>query len=291
MQKALGFKGPRARHAPPWKRQKHSNDQAFHDFLPFSLCCFLFFPAFPQICTAQGNVQARFLSLFQQCLDRKWAVYCFKSTASQKNSLSSTANSVSSAKNSVSSLWRTNNRLRETHWVLSPELAEGQKTHCARCLKPYSPKPYSACFRLEAKMPTPNPEIPPNTHAPHTRTVSRSSHELFTASLWHESEGQQKLFRRTCSDELFILGGFVGVWIPPPPRGGNGRITDYCFESAVSEERTHWVLWQRHWVLRKKSASSLWHTTTIGWDELTEWWGSQNTHRVRCLQPCSPKPW
>ena len=54
---------------------------------------------------------------------------------------------VSSAKNSVSSLWHTNNWLRGTHWVLSPELGEGQKTHWARCLKPDSPKPYSARFR------------------------------------------------------------------------------------------------------------------------------------------------
>ena len=35
-------------------------------------------------------------------------------------SLSFGANSVSSARNSVSSLWRTNYRLRGTHWVPSP---------------------------------------------------------------------------------------------------------------------------------------------------------------------------
>ena len=52
-------------------------------------------------------------------------------------------------KNSVSSLFffHTNNRLRETHWVRSPELSEPKKTHRVRCLKPYSPKPYSARFR------------------------------------------------------------------------------------------------------------------------------------------------
>ena len=53
-------------------------------------------------------------------------------------------------KNSVSSLWHANNRLRGTHWVLSPELGEGQKTHWARCLKPYSPKPYPARPRILA---------------------------------------------------------------------------------------------------------------------------------------------
>ena len=48
----------------------------------------------------------------------------------------------------MSSLWRTNNRLKGTQWVRSPELGEGQKTHWARCLKPCSPKPYSARFRF-----------------------------------------------------------------------------------------------------------------------------------------------
>ena len=83
---------------------------------------------------------------------RKRAEYCFESTVSEKRthwaSLSSAANSVSSAKNSVSSLWHTNNRLRGTHWVRSPELSEPRKTHWVRCLKPCSPKPYSARFRL-----------------------------------------------------------------------------------------------------------------------------------------------
>ena len=41
----------------------------------------------------------------------------------------------------------TNNRLKGTHWVRSPELSEPRKTHWARCLKPYSPKPYSARSR------------------------------------------------------------------------------------------------------------------------------------------------
>ena len=45
-------------------------------------------------------------------------------------------------------LWHTNNRLRGTHWALSLELGESdKKTHWVRCLKPCSPKPYSASFR------------------------------------------------------------------------------------------------------------------------------------------------
>ena len=82
----------------------------------------------------------------------KRAEYCFESTVSEKKthwaSLSFGANSVSSAKNSVSSFWHTNNRLKGTHWVRSPELSEPQKTHWVRCLKPYSPKPYSARFMV-----------------------------------------------------------------------------------------------------------------------------------------------
>ena len=81
---------------------------------------------------------------------RKRAEYCFESTVSEKRtqwaSLSFGANSVSSARNSVSLLWQTNNRLRGTHWVRSPELSEPRKTHWVRCLKLYSPKPYSARF-------------------------------------------------------------------------------------------------------------------------------------------------
>ena len=82
---------------------------------------------------------------------RKRAEYCFKSTVSEERthwaSLSFGANSVSSAKNSVSSLWHTTNRLRGAHWVPSPELGEGKKTHWAQCLKPCSQKPCSASFR------------------------------------------------------------------------------------------------------------------------------------------------
>ena len=86
------------------------------------------------------SIPERNLEIFQSLgpLGNGWspnlgngAEYCFESTVSEKRthwaSLSSGANSVSSAKNSVSSLWHTNNRLRGTHWVSSPELNEPQK--------------------------------------------------------------------------------------------------------------------------------------------------------------------
>ena len=44
-------------------------------------------------------------------------------------------------------------RLRGTHWVLSPEHGEGQRAHWARCLKPCSPKPYSARLRIKVAEP------------------------------------------------------------------------------------------------------------------------------------------
>ena len=53
------------------------------------------------------------------------------------------------------------------------------------------------------------------------------------------------------------------------PKTVTGKQADYCFESTVSEERTHWVLWRTWWTLRK----ILWDcfgTQVIGWGELTE---------------------
>ena len=44
---------------------------------------------------------------------------------------------------------------------------------------------------------------------------------------------------------------------------------EYCFESTVSEERTHWVLRQTRWVLRKTRWVRF-GTQIIGWEELTE---------------------
>ena len=68
--------------------------------------------------------------------------YCF----GRENSLSSAANSVSSAKKTRWVRFGTKNRLRRTHWVLSPELGEGQKNSV---FEPWSPKPYSARFRFK----------------------------------------------------------------------------------------------------------------------------------------------
>ena len=71
---------------------------------------------------------------FLSSMPTKRAEYCFESTVSGgENSMSSAANSVSSASNSVSSIWHTNNRLRGTHWVPSPELSEAKQSHWARC--------------------------------------------------------------------------------------------------------------------------------------------------------------
>ena len=45
-----------------------------------------------------------------------------------------------------------------------------------------------------------------------TRRFSKSSRELLPSSLWHEPGTQRKLFRQTCSDELFILGVDFPLW-------------------------------------------------------------------------------
>ena len=49
----------------------------------------------------------------------------------------------------------------------------------------------------------------------------------------------------------------------------NGERAEYCFESTVSEERTHWVLRQTRWVLRETRWVRV-YTQIIGWKELTE---------------------
>ena len=68
---------------------------------------------------------------------------------------------------------------------------------------------------IEAQKPTQNPEIP-KKNAAFTRTFSKSSHELLHSSpLLHESGTQGKLFRKTCSDELFYFGWIFWVEFPP----------------------------------------------------------------------------
>ena len=88
-------------------------------------------------------------------VSRQRAEYCFESAVSEKRthwaSLSYAANSVSSARSSGSSLLHTHDRPRGAHWVRTPELSELQKTHWVPCLKSYSPKPYSARFRVSDK--------------------------------------------------------------------------------------------------------------------------------------------
>ena len=93
------------------------------------------------------------------------------------------------------------------------------------------------------------------------------------------------------------LGVHKFFWAPTKDR----KSAEHCFESTVSEERTHWVFGQLFlwWVLRdkKNSVSSVLHTNTsprgAHWVlslslELGEGTKKQ-THWVRCLKPCSPK--
>ena len=49
----------------------------------------------------------------------------------------------------------------------------------------------------------------------------------------------------------------------------NREQAEYCFESTVSEARTHWVLRQTRWVLRETRWVRF-GTQIIGWRELTE---------------------
>ena len=75
----------------------------------------------------------------------------------------------------------------------------------------------------------------------------------------------------------------------------NRERAEYCFESTVLEERTHWILRQTRWVLRETRWVRF-GTQIIGRKELTEFapWNSvspKKTHWVRCLKPYSPKPY
>ena len=48
---------------------------------------------------------------------------------------------------------------------------------------------------------------------------SKSSREFLPSSLWHDSGNQQKLFRKTCSDDFFLLVGFF------PPKNDTVKMT------------------------------------------------------------------
>ena len=75
----------------------------------------------------------------------------------------------------------TNNRLKGTHWVRSQELSEPRKTHWVRCLKPYSPKPYSARFRMLASWPV-----------WYTHPHNRSDHRMYSKDLVASLQLQQR---------------------------------------------------------------------------------------------------
>ena len=74
-----------------------------------------------------------------------------------------------------------------------------------------------------------------------------------------------------------------------------GHTPKYCFESTVSEERTHWVLRQTRWVLRETRWVRF-GTQIIGRKQLTELAPRNSVspkppHWARCLKPYSPKPY
>ena len=68
----------------------------------------------------------------------------------------------------------------------------------------------------------------------------------------------QATLMKTCRDFLSLS---LSAWLR--------KRAEYCFESTVSEERTHWVLRQTRWVLRK-TRWVCFGTQIIGWEELTE---------------------
>ena len=70
-----------------------------------------------------------------------------------------------------------------------------------------------------------------------------------------------EIFNRDCQNSPQKFG--VGGWLKFRKRA------EYCFESTVSEERTHWVLRQTRWVLRETRWVRV-YTQIIGWKELTE---------------------
>ena len=70
---------------------------------------------------------------------------------------------------------------------------------------------------------------------------------------------------------------------------------ELCFESILSEERPHWVLWgtrralrKKRWVLRKRTRWVRFGTQIIGWEELAEF-SPRNSVRAN-TEPYSPKP-
>ena len=143
------------------------------------------------------------------------------------------------------------------------------------------------------------------------RVLHVISNGVLQGRLTHTSAYTEYLLHVTCinkftfiySEELpalmclFCLGWSLNVHLGC----FNGERAEYCFESTVSEERTHWVLRQTRWVLRKTRWVRV-CTQIVGWKELTEFAPRNSvsskklselkkTHWVRCLKPCSPKPY
>ena len=119
----------------------------------------------------------------------------------RENSLSSAATLVSSAKSSVSLLWHTTKWPRGTHWVLSLELGEDRKTHWIRCLKPNSPKPYSAHFRESEDVAT--------TRAGRISKISRFSR---VSRQWSASPLFSRVWRFSTISRISKFSGISGKW-------------------------------------------------------------------------------
>ena len=83
--------------------------------------------------------------------------------------------------------------------------------------------------------------------------------------------------------DLSIFGGKIREW------------AEYCFESTVLEERTHWVSAANSVSSARNSVSSLWHTNNrpkgTHWVRSLELSEPPKTHWVRCLKPYCPKPY
>ena len=79
---------------------------------------------------------------------------------------------------------------------------------------------------------------------------------------------------------MCFCGGCYFEFAMFPPFNFRER-AEYCFESTVSAERTHWVLRQTRWVLRQTRWVRV-YTQIIGWEELTEF-SPRNSVRAKKL--------
>ena len=80
-------------------------------------------------------------------------------------------------------------------------------------------------LEIETQKPTQNPEIP-KKHRVYANIFEKFA-QTFSKTLWHESGTQQKLFRKTCSDELFYFGWtFSGGFASCEERGWQKRLAE-----------------------------------------------------------------